>query len=128
MKVMLHLFSARVRVAAICLALIMFSGITGCSSAPQVPEASAPVPNAEGVVYAPSDPRGIHTVAAELKQIPVTLELAGRSQPDPTGVTPVFPPVGGRVLRVEVRPGEAVARGQVLAVIESSDVTSARID
>ncbi|HEY4836995.1 MAG TPA: efflux RND transporter periplasmic adaptor subunit [Candidatus Acidoferrales bacterium] len=124
----LHSFSARAGAGAIYLALIFSVGISGCSSAPPTPEPAAATSNAEGIVYVPSDPRGIHTASAELKQIPVTLELAGRIEPDPTSVTPVFPPVGGRVIRIEVRPGEAVARGQILAVLESSDVTSARMD
>jgi cobalt-zinc-cadmium efflux system membrane fusion protein len=102
--------------------------MAGCGSAPPAPEPAAPTVTAEGNVYVPSDPRGIHTVSAELKLIPVTLELAGRIEADPTTVTPVFPPVGGRVIRVAVRPGEAVGRGQILALLESSDVTSARMD
>lgn len=110
------------------MALIFAAGLAGCGSTPPSPQSAASTPNTDGIVYAPSDPRGIRTAAAELKQIPVTLELAGRIEPDPTSVTPVFPPVGGRVIRVEVRPGEAVARGQILAVLESSDVTSARMD
>ena len=128
MSDMLHSFSARVSVCATCAVFIFVAGLTGCGGASPSPEPSAAAPQAEGIVYAPSDPRGIRTAAAEVKQIPVKLELAGRIEPDPTSVTPVFPPVGGRVIRVEVRPGEAVARGQILAVLESSDVTSARMD
>jgi len=123
-----HSFFARVSASAIFVALILVAGMAGCGSAPPAPEPAAQAPNAEGIVYVPSDPRGIRTAAAELKQIPVTLELTGRIEADPTSVTPVFPPVGGRVIRVEVRPGEAVARGQILALLESSDVTSARMD
>jgi cobalt-zinc-cadmium efflux system membrane fusion protein len=128
MKDTLHSFSVRVSAVAICVALIFAAGMVGCRSTPPASEPVAPVPNTQGFVYVPSDPRGIRTVAAELKQIPITLELAGRIEADPTSVTPVFPPVGGRVIRVEVRPGEAVVRGQVLATLESSDVTSARMD
>ena len=124
----LHLLCVRARGPAICISLICLAGIGGCGSTPPAPGPVSAAPSTEGIVYAPSDPRGIRTATAELKQIPVTLELAGRIEADPTSVTPVFPPVGGRVIRVEVRPGQAVARGQVLAVLESSDVTSARTD
>ncbi len=128
MNVTRHLFSFCFKVRAVFVVLILAGVMAGCGAAPPAPEPAAPPAGAEGTVYVPSDPRGIRTAPAELKQIPVTLELAGRIEPDPTTVTPVFPPVGGRVIRVEVRPGEAVERGQVLAVLESSDVTSARMD
>jgi membrane fusion protein, heavy metal efflux system len=124
----LHSFSARVCASITCIALMFIAGISGCGSAPLATEQTVSPANAEGIVYTPSDPRGIRTAPAQMKQVPVTLDLAGRIEPDPTSVTPVFPPVGGRVIRVEVRPGEAVVRGQILAVLESSDVTSARMD
>jgi membrane fusion protein, heavy metal efflux system len=124
----LHSFFAWVSASAIYIMLICVACMAGCGSTPPAQEQPAATPNAEGIVYVAPDPRGIRTASAELKQIPVTLELAGRIEPDPTSVTPVFPPVGGRVIRVEVRPGEAVARAQILAVLESSDVTSARMD
>lgn len=123
-----HLFRARICPSTIYIALIFVLAICGCGITPSTTEQTTPAPNVNGIVYTPSDPRGIRTASAELKQIPMTLELAGRIEPDPTTVTPIFPPVGGRVLRVEVRPGEVVMRGQILAVLESSDVTSARMD
>src|SRR5580704_11578590 len=116
------------RNGAVLVTLICAAGFAGCGSPAATPEASSAAPAAQDTVYVPSDPRGIQTAVAELKQVSKTLELAGRIEPDPTSVIPVFPPVGGRVVRVDVRPGEAVERGQVLAELESSDVTSARVD
>jgi membrane fusion protein, heavy metal efflux system len=118
----------RAHCGAALLTLIFTAGISGCGSSPGTPEPNSQPPASQDTVYVPSDPRGIQTAAAQLKQVPVTVELAGRIEPDPTSVIPVFPPVGGRVIRVDVRPGEAVGRGQVLAELESSDVTSARVD
>jgi cobalt-zinc-cadmium efflux system membrane fusion protein len=128
MKDFLHLFRTRISASAIYLALVLIAVTSGCGSAPLEGEQAVKPSVEDGMVYTPSDPRGIRTAAAEVKQVPLTLELSGRIQPDPTSVTPIFPPVGGRVIRVEVRPGEAVARGQILALLESSDVTSARMD
>jgi cobalt-zinc-cadmium efflux system membrane fusion protein len=128
MKDLVFLDFRRARAGAIVLALVLAAGIAGCGKEPAAPEANASAPTGQDTVYVSSDPRGIQTATAELKQVPTTLELAGRIEPDPTSVIPVFPPVGGRVVRVEVRPGEAVERGQVLAELESSDVTSARVD
>jgi len=67
-------------------------------------------------------------VKVERKQVADYLEVSGRIQPDPTRVVRVFPPVGGRVITVEVRPGDRVHKGQVLAELESSDVAAARSD
>lgn len=118
----------RARPGAMVLAIVFAVGIAGCGAPAPAPAASAPATGTQDTVYVASDPKGIQTGKAELKQVPTTLELAGRIEADPTSVTPIFPPVGGRVVRVEVRPGEAVERGQVLAELESSDVTSARVD
>ncbi len=123
-----HLFRTRISANAIYLGLVLITEVPAAGNAPSATEQFATPPNDDGMVYTSSDPRGIRTAAVEVKQVPRTLELSGRIEPDPTSVTPVFPPVGGRVIRVEVRPGEAVARGQVLALLESSDVTSARMD
>jgi cobalt-zinc-cadmium efflux system membrane fusion protein len=71
---------------------------------------------------------GIRTVAVEQRETPNYLDLPGRIQPDPTKVVRVFPPAGGRLLAVEVRPGDRVRKGQALALLDSSDVSSARSD
>jgi cobalt-zinc-cadmium efflux system membrane fusion protein len=40
----------------------------------------------------------------------------------------VYPPAGGRIISLQVRPGDHVVRGQTLAVLESSDIAGARSD
>jgi cobalt-zinc-cadmium efflux system membrane fusion protein len=71
---------------------------------------------------------GIRTVTVAEGQVPNYLEVPSRVQPDPTKVVRVFPPGGGRVLEVDVRPGDHVRKGQTLALLDSSDVSSARSD
>ena len=60
--------------------------------------------------------------------VPETLDLAAKVQPDPTKVVRIFPPVSGRVVAIEVKPGDRVRRGQTVASLSSSDVASARSD
>src|SRR5215831_19949074 len=60
--------------------------------------------------------------------IPDTLDLAAKVQPDPTKVVHIFPPASGRVVALSVKPGDHVRRGQAVAVLNSSDVASARSD
>src|SRR6266567_2867042 len=57
-----------------------------------------------------------------------TLELAAQVQPDPTKLVRIFPPVSGRVVAIEVKPGDFVRRGQTVAILSSSDVASFRSD
>src|SRR5579863_82539 len=56
------------------------------------------------------------------------LELGAKVQPDPTRVFRIFSPASGRVLGVEVKPGDTVKRGETLALLASSDAGSARSD
>jgi len=88
--------------------LVLFAvctGLSGCGGSvqPKPAPAAQRAPSAE-VVLAP-DAQGIGTVVVERKEIPDYLEVSGRIQADPTHVIRVFPPVGGRVIAVEVRPG-----------------------
>lgn len=56
------------------------------------------------------------------------LELGAKVQPDPTKVFRIFSPASGRLIEVDVKPGDTVNRGQKLALIDSSDAGSARSD
>jgi len=60
--------------------------------------------------------------------VPETIDLAAKVQPDPTKVVRIFPPASGRVVAIEVKPGDRVRGGQTVAILSSSDVASARSD
>ena len=60
--------------------------------------------------------------------VPETLDLAAKVQADPTKVVRIFPPASGRVVAIEVKPSGQVRRGQTVAILNSSDVASARSD
>lgn len=70
----------------------------------------------------------VRYVKVELRAVPAMLDLAATVQPDPTKVVRIFPPASGRVVAISVEPGENVRRGQAVAVLDSSDVASARSD
>lgn len=70
----------------------------------------------------------VRYVRVAQQTIPETLDLAAKVQPDPTKVVRIFPPASGRVLAIDVKPGDHVRRGQALASLSSSDVASARSD
>ena len=62
------------------------------------------------------------------QSVPDTLDLAAKVQADPTKVVRIFPPASGRVVAIEVKPGDRVRRGQTVATLSSSDVASAQSD
>lgn len=73
-------------------------------------------------------PDPVRYVKVMLQSIPDTLELAAKVQADPTKVVHIFPPASGRVAEIKVKPGDYVRRGQTVAILNSSDVGSARSD
>src|SRR5208337_1086501 len=76
----------------------------------------------------PAPPMALKTAAVRIAAIEDVLEIPARVAPDPGRVVRVFPPAGGRLLHVEVRPGDQVARGRAVAILESSDIWQARSD
>lgn len=76
----------------------------------------------------PSQPIALKTAAVQLSSFDDVLEIPAKVEPDPGRVVRVFPPAGGRLIRVEVRPGDMVPRGRGVAILESSDIWQARSD
>ncbi len=109
--------------------LILLSAISGCErpSLPEIRPSSSGRSSATDFVL-PQDPKGITTAPVRVRPLPDFLEIAARIQPDPTRVVRVFAPVSGRLISVEVRPGDRVRKGQTLAVLESSEISAARAD
>jgi membrane fusion protein, heavy metal efflux system len=62
------------------------------------------------------------------RTVPETLDLAAKVQPDPTKVVRIFAPASGRVVGIDVKPGDRVRRGETVASLSSSDVASAQSD
>jgi cobalt-zinc-cadmium efflux system membrane fusion protein len=79
-------------------------------------------------VSKPAAPIALKTAAVTVTAIDDVLEIPARVTPDPGRVVRVFPPAGGRLIHVEVRPGDQVTRGKSVAILESSDVWQARSD
>jgi cobalt-zinc-cadmium efflux system membrane fusion protein len=75
----------------------------------------------------PAD-KPVHYVAATEQSMRERVELGAKVQSDPTKVFRVYPPASGRILGIEVKPGDAVKNGQTLALLDSSDAATARSD
>jgi cobalt-zinc-cadmium efflux system membrane fusion protein len=70
----------------------------------------------------------VRYIAASEQPIEDRLELSAKVQADPSRSFRVFPPASGRVLGIQVKPGDTVTRGETLATIDSADAASAQSD
>ena len=65
---------------------------------------------------------GIVTATVQLSAVPNYIQLPAQIEADPTRVVHVYPPAGGRITEMKVRPWDHVEKGQTLAILESSDL------
>ncbi len=89
---------------------------------------SAPPDPPQTGIAVPDDAAGVRTAAVTSRAVNDPLVVAARIQADPARVVRVFAPVAGRVIEMKVHPGDHVRQGDALAVVESSDLASARAD
>jgi membrane fusion protein, heavy metal efflux system len=92
------------------------NGAQGSQAAPDSAEYFAP------------DTKGIQTITVQATAVPEYLDLPAHIEPDPTRVVHVYPPAGGRIIEMKVRPWDHVRQGQPLALIESEDLSRAVAD
>jgi membrane fusion protein, heavy metal efflux system len=95
--------------------LIATLGLAACGSKPEAAENERPR-------------KTIQTAPVEFRSVSTELVIPASVQPDPARVVHVFAPVSGRLLELRVKPGDAVRAAQTVAVVQSSDVSSARSD
>jgi cobalt-zinc-cadmium efflux system membrane fusion protein len=96
-------------------ALLFFSG---CESQKPADASDTPAPQ-----Y-----RVLDTVVAHVEKVHDGLTLAARVQANPTEVVHIYPPISGRVLALKVLPGQEVAKGQIVGMLQSTDLQQARSD
>src|SRR5579863_7280387 len=70
----------------------------------------------------------LSVMAAAVQTVGAKLVLPGIVEADPARTAAVLSPLGGRVVALKVALGDRVARGQVLAVIDSPDLGQAHDD
>lgn len=101
-------------------------GLAACGSAPK--EQAAPPPSAQSEISIAPDSAGVQILAVQRQTLPDYLEIPGKIEPDPTSVIHVYPPLGGRVVSIAIRPGDHVHKDQELALLDSGEVAAARTD
>ncbi len=113
--------NGRIRLCEALIAGVLAATLVGCNQA-----VGGDSTKATSNTQPSDDP--VRYVKVVQQSIPETLDLAAKVQADPTKVVRIFPPASGRVLSIEVKPGDYVRRGQTVGVLSSSDVASARSD
>ena len=114
--------------AGACLAALL-----GCSSSKSdaardaTTAAQGPSSSASTEYFAP-DTKGIKTVTVQKTSVPDYLDLPAHIEADPTRVVHVYPPTGGRIIEMKVRPWDHVNKGETLAIIESGDLSRSVAD
>jgi cobalt-zinc-cadmium efflux system membrane fusion protein len=109
--------------AAFGLAAIALAGLSACGAKP------------DALVQASVTPQNVTLTAAQLQQVRIvqvaeaefhrTLEVPGTVDFDNDQSTGVIAPMSGLVTRLLVSPGQQVAAGQALAMVDSSDFGAA---
>lgn len=102
-------------VATVCggaAALLLMAGCNRESEAPPVaPRASS-----------------LKVETAHLQAVGRTLDLPGRVEPDPIHLVHLYAPLSGRLMNLNLTPGQEVRKGQAIATLQSGDVAQARAD
>jgi membrane fusion protein, heavy metal efflux system len=75
-----------------------------------------------------TQPTPIEVTTLHAQAVTDRLELAARVEPDPTRVVHIYSQVTGRLVELYVRPGQEVAKGQTIGLIQSSEIAEARAD
>ncbi len=113
-------------------AMVLAIALVGCGTAKTRAASASPRPRRNGapkrIDYAAADSSGIVTTVVQESNVPNYLPLPARIEADPTRVVHVYPPAGGRILAMKVRPWQWVSRGQTLAILDSPDLTRAVAD
>ena len=110
--------------------LVAFGLLAGCSrnsasSGTAAAQGAQPQPSAD---YVAPDTKGIAIMVVRTSSVPDYVEITAHIEADPTRVVHVYPPAGGRIIEMRVRPWDHVTQGQSLALIESSELSRAVAD
>ncbi len=88
-------------------------------------EMAPPDPDVVSLSAAAAAAVGVEVVPVRSRPLGGGISAVGLVRPNPNGEVTVNSTVRGRVLRMNVNPGQQISRGQVVAVIESTEIAEA---
>lgn len=119
---------------AVATAALVGTLVLAETSGAQPPAGTAPIavagPEAESRAFAVSERQfeDLGVAAVESRTFVSRLVTDGRVAIDESRATPIYSPYAGRVTRLFARPGDTVARGQLLFTLESPDMVQGQND
>lgn len=108
--------------------LCVAAGLTECSGTGSSATEAGAASSSSATEFTAQDIAGIQTLTVRLTTVPDYLDISAQIEADPTQVVHVFPPAGGRIIEMKVRPWDWVKKSQTLALIESGDLSRAVAD
>lgn len=106
------------------LALLLVLGGCGGPAPEQQPPKAAP--DAMAITASPELLAELKTGEPRLTSVTGTLRVSGRVEADETRLARVSSPVTGRVIELDVVEGQRVRRGQLIAIIRSTELANAQ--
>jgi len=81
-------------------------------------------------IYRPSEADWAKLTIARVENFAFSSDIVteGKIQVDEDHATPIFSPYAGRVIRIMAKPGDVIERGQLLFVVEATDMVQAQND
>lgn len=113
-------------------ALLLLAGLSACAHEPPAehpPEAPTAEAAADPIVaLAPEVQRsiGLRTAKAERRSVPVSQYVLGQVTARPEAEAVVHAPISGRIVALHAAIGDRVAKGAVLATVESAELGAAQ--
>jgi cobalt-zinc-cadmium efflux system membrane fusion protein len=84
--------------------------------------------NPDGLDVTPDQMKTMKTAVASVETIPNTEEATGKVGFNEDAITPLYSPYAGRIMELLAKPGDAIAKGAPLLVIDSPEVVDAEND
>lgn len=102
-------------------------GLAGCSKPPEKRSVQPPVVEGEVIRFPADSPQRAILVATPVEEAASdVVRIPGRLAWDESRTVRIFAPLAGRITRIAAEPGQAVARGAVLAVLSSPELGQAQ--
>lgn len=110
-------------------ATLSFTLLAACSGQNETAKHPAPAAKPAHPLMLSADEihnAGISVAVVQIQRQSETLRLTGTIVPDQTRIAKILPILPGRIVTIRVNQGDSVDSGQILAVLESTDLGEAR--
>lgn len=111
--------------------LLLAAFTFGCAkqkSESPTPAASSPPTSSDDLSMSPEQLRGTTVEQASYEEVKVTEETVGKVGFNEDASTPIYSPYTGRIVELLAKPGDHIAKGAAILIIDSPEVVDAEND